>query len=99
MVAEAAEAAAGDLQYLGSGTSPLQVSPVLGVSAAPYPARGSGPGRAPAAAAAAPELRCVSALPTLGGPRSEAQGGPEGGKDRAGPGTQPAGASVAPRPR
>lgn len=67
MVAEAAEAAAGALQYLGSGMSPLQVSPVLGVSAAPSPARGSGPGRAPAAAAAAaPELRCVPALSRRG---------------------------------
>lgn len=65
-MAEAAEAAAGALQYLGSGMSPLQVSPVLGVSAAPSPARGSGPGRAPAAAAAAPELRCVPALSRRG---------------------------------
>lgn len=64
-----AKAAAGALQYLGAGMSPppssrpLQVSPVLGISAASSRAGGSGPGRAPADAAAddPPEPRCVSA--------------------------------------
>lgn len=56
-MAAAAEAEAGALLYLGAGMSPppgsrpLQVSPVPWISAAPSPARGSRPGRAPAAAA------------------------------------------------
>lgn len=74
MVAAAAVAAAGALQYLGSGMSPplglrpLQVSPVLWISAASSLASGSGPGRAPAAvaaAAAAATAAAAAAAPEL----------------------------------
>lgn len=107
MVAGAAEAAAGALQYLSAGrpppppgSRPLQVSPMLLMSAASSPAGGSGPGRAPAAAAtaAAPQLRRASA-PPAGGTRRGAQGGPEGTGSCSGPEAQPPGASAAPRPR
>lgn len=73
MVAAAAEAVAGALQYLGAGTTAaarfasLQVSPVLGMSAASSWPVAPGPGRAPAAATtAAPQLRCALAPPRRG---------------------------------